>query len=155
MSTKGAMMLSTSALTSAGKAKRKKKLDGYARIDPSNMAITGEELRQNERNKRRRIDAAKNRVMSNNQGPERPNQDLKEIGKRGDKKSFTQMVMKHRTKNTIVNTDPREALLKYHNTDSGTNWIGDAYAKSDPTRVLADTTLEEEEEEEVAAARKD
>ena len=63
------------------------------------------------------------------------------------------MVMKHRIKNTIVNTDPREALLKYAKIDplvGGTNWIGEAYSKSDPNRVLAKQTLEQEEEDEVA-----
>ena len=56
--------------------------------------------------------------------------------------------MKHRTKNAIVNTDPRAALLKYSDAASSSQvWVGSAYAATDPNRVLAEKTLEQEEEE--------
>ena len=142
MSTKGAMLLRTSAATT----KRVKKSDGYARIETDSLVTNGVELQRAAQAKRRKL-AGEDTSSFNGAGPERPNQDLKEIGKRGDKKSFTQMIMKYRTKNTIINTDPREALLKYHNKD-GKSWTGEAYAASDPNRVLAETTLEEEDEQE-------
>ena len=148
MSSKGAMMLSTSSSTTV----RVRKSTGYARIGSDSLIQNDEEMRGAAQKKRRKVvDAGSFDI-----GPERPDQDLKDVGKRGDQKSFTQTVMKYRTKNSIVlNTDPREAILKYHTTDGATGeWIGAAYAKSDPVHVLAKTTLEEEDEEEIAEGKK-
>ena len=152
MSTKGAMMLSSSSLTGDKIKKLKpKKSTGYVRIDPHANNMNADEMHRiaSQAAKRRKVDE-ESRI---GRGPELPNQSLKDASKSTGKKSFTQMVMKHRIKNTIVNTDPREALLKYAKIDplvGGTNWIGEAYSKSDPNRVLAKQTLEQEEEDEVA-----
>ena len=151
ISSKGVMMLNMNASSSSTANSRVNKSDGYARISADSLIINGDQMNREARKKRQKIVHGPGTFDI---GPERPDQDLKDIGKRGDQKSFTQTVMKYRTKNAIVNTDPRAAILKYHKPDSVSEWTGAAYAKTDPNHVLSETTLEKEDEEEIAEERK-
>ena len=145
ISNKGAMMLNARA-SSSSETKRVRKSHGYARISADHSIIDGDQKHSKKKKKE---------IGTFNIGPERPDQNLKDIGKRGGAKSFTQTVMKYRTKNAILNTDPREAILKYHKPGTVSEWTGEAYAKTDPNRVMSNKTLEkEEEEEEELAANK-
>ena len=146
-STKGVLLVSSAARRGIT---TKKRVDGFARVNIDNIAINGADIgKVAAASKRRKIansGAASTNTSGN--GPALPDRDLRDVGSRGDQKSFTQVVMKHRTKNSIVNTDPRAALLKYNDAASSSQfWVGSAYAQTDPNRVLADTTLEQEEED--------
>ena len=152
-SDKGVMLVSSAAKHGTS---RKKRADGFARVSIDSIAINGADIgKVAAASKRRKIvnsGAAGTDALGS--GPALPDRDLRDVGSRGDKKSFTQVVMKHRTKNSIVNTDPRAALLKYNDAaSSGQFWIGSAYAQTDPNRVLGDTTLEQEEEDQDLAEK--
>jgi hypothetical protein len=142
------------------KKKKAKRMDGFARVDMDRLAVNVVDLKRAEMLKRRKAAANKGATFSSaaaagdgGQGPALPQtHTLREVGSRGDQGTFTQTVMKYRTNNSIVNTDPRAALLKYHDPSSQGAWVGAAYAQSDPNRVLADKTLEQEEQEEAEQA---
>ncbi|CAG8571241.1 21880_t:CDS:10, partial [Racocetra persica] len=61
--------------------------------------------------------------------------------------SLTQHIMKELIKDTTRDEDPRQALLKFAEvSQSDPQWIGNAYKKTQPEPILADTTGEDEEE---------
>lgn len=62
--------------------------------------------------------------------------------------NFTQYVMSNRTKNTLLEEDPREAILKYaEKAKTGTQLVGRAYAKTAPITPMLEKTLEQEVED--------
>ena len=62
--------------------------------------------------------------------------------------NFTQYVMQTKQKNTILEEDPREAILKYaEKAREGTQLVGRAYAKTAPKAQFLDKTLEQEVED--------
>ncbi|CAG8622128.1 8511_t:CDS:10 [Cetraspora pellucida] len=61
--------------------------------------------------------------------------------------SLTQHIMKELIKDTTRDEDPREALLKFAEvSQNDPQWIGNAYKKTQPKPILADSTGEDEEE---------
>ncbi|KAM3575852.1 hypothetical protein VYU27_002192 [Nannochloropsis oceanica] len=62
--------------------------------------------------------------------------------------NFTQYVMQTKQKNTILEEDPREAILKYaEKAREGTQLVGRAYAKTAPKAQFLEKTLEQEVED--------
>jgi len=62
--------------------------------------------------------------------------------------NFTQYVMQTKQKNTMLEEDPREAILKYaEKAKEGTQLVGRAYAKTAPKAQFLDKTLEQEVED--------
>lgn len=62
--------------------------------------------------------------------------------------TFTQLVMKNKIKDTTREQDAREEILKFaEKAKEGPQLVGKAYAKSAPTPVFQEKTLEEEMEE--------
>ena len=60
---------------------------------------------------------------------------------------FTQYVMQSKVKDLRRSEDPREALLKYNDmTSKDPMFLGPAYAKTQPTPILYEETLEQEAE---------
>ena len=72
-------------------------------------------------------------------------------GRLGDKGSFTQYIMQHKAKNTLLEEDPREAILKYaEKAKEGVQLVGRAYAKTAPVTPFQHKTLEQEVEDAAA-----
>ena len=133
------------------------RMDGFARVDMDRIAVNVVDLKRAEMLKRRKTAADKGAASAvagdHGQGPALPQtHSLREVGSRGDQGTFTQTVMKYMTNNSIVNTDPRAALLKYHDPTSRGRFVGAAYVQNDPNRVLGEKTLEQEEQEETEQA---
>ncbi|EWM26094.1 wd repeat-containing protein 70 [Nannochloropsis gaditana] len=62
--------------------------------------------------------------------------------------NFTQYVMQTKQKNTMMEEDPREAILKYaEKAKEGTQLVGRAYAKTAPKTPFLEKTLEQEVED--------
>jgi WD repeat-containing protein 70 len=112
-------------------------------INPGSLPMYREEAWGPGKRKRMdRLDPVKSRR------PELPVNGPGAQGRLGDKGSFTQFVMQHKAKNTMLEEDPREAILKYADkAKEGVQLVGRAYAKTAPVTPFQQKTLEQEVED--------
>ncbi len=112
-------------------------------INPSALPMYREEgWGPGKRKRMDRLDPVKSRK------PEMPVNGSGSQGRLGDKGSFTQFVMAHKTKNNLLEEDPREAILKYADkAKEGVQLVGRAYAKTAPVTPFQKRTLEQEVED--------
>ncbi|RGB25668.1 WD40-repeat-containing domain protein [Rhizophagus diaphanus] len=128
------------------KESKKRAVDDYEInrpiIAPHSLAIFRDDRPKSTKRKREKL--RKDPVASHR--PDLPVSGPGKGGKIGS--SLTQHIMKELIKDTTRDEDPREALLKYAAiSEDDPQWIGNAYKKTQPKAVLAETTGEEEEEE--------
>ncbi|CAB5396110.1 unnamed protein product [Rhizophagus irregularis] len=126
------------------KESKKRAVDDYEInrpiIAPHSLAIFRDDRPKSTKRKREKL--RKDPVASHR--PDLPVSGPGKVGKIGS--SLTQHIMKELIKDTTRDEDPREALLKYAAiSEDDPQWIGNAYKKTQPKPVLAETTGEEEE----------